>query len=75
LSVTARQKLQAYQRRLDKVFVDRVMQEVTRHTEQVLMPYYRERLEKADQLLAEGMYKPIFTNSEYRLILSALHPD
>jgi hypothetical protein len=46
------------------------MQEVARHTEQVLMPYYRERLEKADQLLSEGMYKPIFTNSEYRLILS-----
>jgi len=67
--------LQAYQRRLDKAFVGRVMQEVTRHTEQVLMPFYRQRLEKADALLAEGMYKPVFTNSEYRLIWSALHPD
>ena len=51
------------------------MQEVTRHTEQVLMPFYRQRLEKADALLAEGMYKPVFTNSEYRLIWSALHPE
>jgi hypothetical protein len=67
--------LASYQRHLDKQFAARVVPEVTRHTEQVLMPYYRARLEKADQLLAEGMYKPVFTNSEYRLIWSALHPD
>jgi hypothetical protein len=75
LPLTAQQKLAVYQRRLDRLFVARVQQEVVRHTEQVLMPYYQERLEKADALLAEGMYKPVFNNTEYRLIWSALHPD
>jgi hypothetical protein len=75
LSLTAQQKLAAYQRRLDNQFAARVSQQVLHHTEQVLMPFYKERLEKADQLLSEGMYKPVFTNAEYRLVLSALHPD
>jgi hypothetical protein len=63
-----------YERRFEQVFNNRVSEEVKRHINEYLMPLYKDRLEKAERVMTASRGKP-FTNEEYRLLLSALHPE
>jgi hypothetical protein len=76
LSKSAQAKLAALEARLrtrvEAEIADRVHLEVVRHINEYLMPYYGERLAKADLLMKIG--KP-FTNAQYLNLLRALHSD
>jgi hypothetical protein len=76
LSKSAQERFAALESRLrsqlDAEYSDRVQREVRRHSDEYLMPVYKERLERADLLTKVG--KP-FTNAEFIGLLRALHPD
>ena len=72
LSASAREKYEALEARLNREFASRVQLEVERHINATLMPYYKDRLEKAEMVLA---YKKPFTNAEFLSLLRALHSD
>jgi hypothetical protein len=72
LSLSAQKKLEVYQRHLDRQFEGRVHAEVAKRVNETILPFYKERMEKAELLAKAG--KP-FTNAQFRLILAALHPD
>jgi hypothetical protein len=51
-----------------------VYQKTAQHIQDVVMPLYAEKLKKADVVLNRAG-STVFTNTEYRVILAALHPD
>jgi hypothetical protein len=75
LGAPQQKKFEALKRRYEAQFEARVEEGVMRHINEHLMPHYKEKLAKADSLLHQGAYKAVFTNAEYRILLSALHPD
>lgn len=72
LSKSAQEKFAALERRLRAEIDARVHLEVQQHINESLMPYYAERLAKADLLTKIG--KP-FTNAQFISLLRAVHPD
>jgi hypothetical protein len=72
LSKSAQDKLDAHKRRLDREFEVRLQQGIEKYVNEVLIPHYNGRIEKADRLLSGG--KP-FTNEEFAVLEKALHPD
>jgi hypothetical protein len=58
---------------LEAEYDRRRMEQVQKHIEEYLMPFYRDKLAKAEQIMAIG--KKPFTVDEYRQLLAALHPD
>lgn len=59
--------------KLEAEYNQRRMAEVERHINEYLMPLYREKLEKAERVMA--ISKRPFTVDEFRQLLAALHPD
>lgn len=77
LSLTAQQKLdRAIAQSVARIRAEydaAISQEVHKHFNEYLLPLYKKQLEDADAIAAN--YKPPFTNSEFRKIWAALHPD
>ena len=74
LNTSYRGKFDALVKRYERDFNNRVSDEVKRHIAEYLMPMYKKKLEKAERVMSAVLGKP-FTNEEYRLLLSALHPE
>jgi hypothetical protein len=83
LSSSATEKLEAairqHKKQLDLEFQGRVQAEVRRVLNEVVIPQYGEKLDKADTILkAQDRYYNkwfAFSAGEYRQLLGALHPD
>jgi hypothetical protein len=77
LSISAQEKLQAairqHQRRLDAEFEQRVLADIKRRIDEIVLPSYREEAEMHDLIIKRR--KGVFPKETYRLILSMLHPD
>lgn len=59
-------------KRLELAFEDRIQAELKKRIEENVLPYYKDKLAKAELLMKSG--KP-FTNQEYISLLRAFHPD
>jgi hypothetical protein len=74
LSAPLQKKFEILQKRLAEQYDYQLHLAVVKHINEVVLPSYKEKLEQADKVL-NGAYKPVFTNSQYRMIWAALHPD
>jgi hypothetical protein len=72
LSMTAQKKMEALEKRLRAKLLKERDADIMKYVSDKILPVYQEKLDKADAILKRN--RP-FTNSEYRLILAALHPD
>ena len=84
LSATAQQKLEAFERRIRSELMSQfdrlVKEEAERKSAAEIASRDAADLELVEQcrefhLRVEGRYRPPFTNEEFKLVLSALHPD
>jgi hypothetical protein len=77
LSLTAQQRLagaiRKHQRKLDAEFEGRVLADIKRRVEELVLPSYRESEEDAARVIKarKGVFKP----GEYNAILRCVHPD
>jgi hypothetical protein len=78
LSASARERydraVAAAIRRLEAEYEDRRQQELQRIIDTELLPHYREKERRADRIIGAAR-NGVFTNEEYRLVLSCLSPD
>jgi hypothetical protein len=74
LNETYAKRFEKLKEQLEVQYNERVSQEVRRYITENLLPQWKDKLEKADRVL-RGAGKPVFTNSEFRRLLAALHPD
>lgn len=74
---TTRAKAEAWQRRAEKRIEDeierRVRAGIAKHIDEVLIPHYREKGERAEAVIAAR--KGVVTKAEFRTLQRCLHPD
>lgn len=77
LSLTAQQKFDAairqYKRKLDVEFETRVLQEIRKRTDEMILPAWKKQIADAKRLYAQR--KGIMDKSTFNTIRRALHPD
>jgi hypothetical protein len=77
LSKTAHEKLEAaikaHQRRLDAQFETRVRDEMTRRTDEIILPSWKKQIKEAEKLYAAR--RGLMTKDLFNTIRRALHPD
>jgi hypothetical protein len=74
LSMTAQQKLEAWQKKLEAEFEYRVRQASMQWLDEVRIPIYEKKLADIERMF-EWPRNAVMTKPEYRAIMRCLHPD